>query len=71
MQLAAYLKSKNITPQAFADAIGVHRTSVVRFCSGERRPDLTTLQKIHEATGGDVTPQDFFAGESSQSGEAA
>lgn len=60
MQLSQYLEKHNITHDEFAAQIGKHRTSVSRFCSGDRKPDLETLQAIHEATKGKVKPEDFF-----------
>lgn len=60
MKLDAYLKSKNIKPARFAAMISVNRSTVHRFCNGERRPDLSTLQLIHEVTDGEVTAVDFF-----------
>lgn len=46
---------------AFALEIGVTRDCVQKYMSGKRRPtDQKVLQKIFEATGGDVTANDFF-----------
>jgi transcriptional regulator with XRE-family HTH domain len=60
MKLADYLSQNNLSPADFAEAIGVNRSNVHRFCTGERRPDLATLERIHNATGGQVTAVDFF-----------
>lgn len=60
MKLSDYLALHKITSSAFADLIGVTQSSVSRFCNGTRRPDLTTIEKIHKVTGGQVTAEDFF-----------
>ena len=61
MKLAEYLTKKNIRPARFAALIEVNRSTVHRFCSGDRRPDLTTLERIYAATDGEVTAIDLFA----------
>ena len=60
MNLTQYLEKHNITHDEFAALIGKHRTSVSRFCSGDRKPDLETLEAIHRATKGKVKAEDFF-----------
>lgn len=61
MHLGTYLEKQKLSPAKFAEMIGVHRTSVVRFRDGTRRPDLQTIQRIHEVTKGKVTAKDFFS----------
>lgn len=61
MKLSAFLAEQKLSSAEFAAQISVNRSSVSRFCRGERKPDLVTLQRIHEATGGKVTAEDFFA----------
>ena len=61
MNLSDYLADKKISAADFAALIGVHRTSISRFCSGTRKPDLDTLEKIHRVTKGKVKAEDFFA----------
>lgn len=61
MTLKEYLSAVGMTHAEFAEKIGIHRSNVSRFCSGDRRPDLTTLQRIYEVTGGKVEANDFFA----------
>lgn len=60
MHLTQYLTKKNLTHAKFAEIIGVHRSSVVRFCKGSRKPDLDTIRKIDEATKGKVKAEDFY-----------
>lgn len=42
-------KSRNISQEAFADMISVHRTYVGMVERGERNPTVGTLQSIAEA----------------------
>lgn len=58
--LARYLEAKKISVPEFAKLIGVHRTSVIRFLDGTRKPALGTAQRIHSVTKGKVKPEDFF-----------
>jgi transcriptional regulator with XRE-family HTH domain len=60
MQLATYLSQKAISDGDFAEAIGVTRQAVHRYKSGERFPERAVLQKISEATEGNVTANDFM-----------
>lgn len=60
MHLSDYLSKKKLSPAEFGDLIGKHRTTVVRLCSGTRRPDIDTIQKIHEVTDGKVRAEDFY-----------
>jgi transcriptional regulator with XRE-family HTH domain len=60
MRLERYLKRKKISPEQFADRIGVHSTTVYRFLSGLAFPKTSNLKKISEATEGKVGPNDFM-----------
>jgi transcriptional regulator with XRE-family HTH domain len=70
MQLATYLSQKEISDGDFAEAIGVSRQAVHRYKTGERFPERAVLQKIAEATGGNVTANDFMPAQA-PTGEAA
>lgn len=59
MQLAAWLKSNAKTPADLAAALGVERSTVARYVSGERRPRAELARRIAELTGGQVTANDF------------
>lgn len=68
MTLEDYLKSENLSAAEFGRRIGVNsRMTVIRYLTGERIPRPKVMSRIHEVTGGAVTPNDFF----SQDGEAA
>lgn len=60
MKLASYLDDQEISDSDFADRIGVSRQAVFRYKAGERIPEKVVLSKIHKATGGMVTANDFF-----------
>jgi transcriptional regulator with XRE-family HTH domain len=66
MNLTKYLEKYNISAGEFADIIGVNRSNVSRFCSGQRLPGLKTLERIYIATRGKVTAKDFFTGRSGE-----
>jgi transcriptional regulator with XRE-family HTH domain len=59
MKLASYLETNKIPDSAFAEAIGVTRQAVYRYRTGDRFPERPVLAKISEATGGEVTANDF------------
>lgn len=60
MKLSDYLSGKEISAASFAETLGVERQTVHRWVRGERYPDFKMLVRIAEATGGAVTPNDFF-----------
>lgn len=60
MKLALYLKLTDQKPQSFAGKIGVDPVSVYRYCTGERRPHWSVMQRIREQTEGNVTADDFL-----------
>jgi len=59
MKLKDYLKSKSIKPEVFADQIGYSRGALLKWVSGERFPRPDAIMRIHEATKGKVTANDF------------
>lgn len=60
MQLRQYLADRNIPIAVFADQIGVSFQAVHRYLTGERLPRRDVMERIKAATGGLVTPNDFF-----------
>lgn len=61
MKLAAYLKAKNMTPSAFADAAGVPASTITRLLRGERSNiGIELMARIAEASEGHVLPNDFL-----------
>lgn len=64
MTLDRYLSENKITQVAFAESIGVCQSAISRLRSGKLNPPLSLLNKIFDATAGDVTPNDFLPFES-------
>jgi transcriptional regulator with XRE-family HTH domain len=59
MKLAAWLKEREMSQQAFADKAGVSQGTIARFVLGQRMPNKLTMRKIFDATEGQVTANDF------------
>lgn len=59
MKLATYLENSDLSDAAFARLIGVERQAVGRYKAGDRFPEKPILLKIYEATGGQVSANDF------------
>jgi DNA-binding XRE family transcriptional regulator len=60
MKLSEYLSEQKITDSAFARAIETAPSTVMRLKKGDRLPSMTLAQRIMEATGGAVRPDDFL-----------
>lgn len=60
MQLGEWLQSRNMSHDAFADLIGTDRSSVTKYVAGQRTPRPEVLVRIIDATGGEVTANDFL-----------
>ncbi|WP_044559030.1 DNA-binding transcriptional regulator [Azospirillum sp. B4] len=60
MKLADYLHAGNITAAEFARRIGRSRSTVARWCTGQRHPDAAAMRAVMQATEGAVMPNDFF-----------
>lgn len=78
MRLSDWLRDNDITPAEFGRRIGARsRMTVPRYLDGSRKPDGETMAAIYAATGGAVTPNDFYdlpplpEGVAEQQGEAA
>jgi transcriptional regulator with XRE-family HTH domain len=62
MRLKDWLTDRDVTAAAFAVRIGVTPQAVHRYLLG-RKPRSDVLVAILKATGGQVTPNDFFCPE--------
>jgi DNA-binding transcriptional regulator YdaS (Cro superfamily) len=60
MHIETYLIKNKLESSKFAELIGVSYQSVYKYITGERRPRPNILAKISEATGGQVTANDFY-----------
>lgn len=68
MRLAEYLDRNDLTNTAFARLVGVQPAAVSKWLRG-KRPDWPQLLRIRDATGGQVTPNDFLPAETEQARE--
>jgi DNA-binding transcriptional regulator YdaS (Cro superfamily) len=63
MQLRDWLNIHRPRKQgAFAQEIGVSRTYLSLLLSGAKEPGRNVMRRIHEATSGAVTPNDWVLG---------
>jgi transcriptional regulator with XRE-family HTH domain len=60
MKLAAYLDARGSTAAAFAVLVGTNATTIMRAASGAQIPRRNLMARIHAATGGAVTANDFY-----------
>jgi DNA-binding transcriptional regulator YdaS (Cro superfamily) len=61
MTLAQWLQLASVSQADFARVIGVTQATVCRYAAGTRIPRRAMMVRIQEATGGKVTPADFYA----------
>ena len=71
MTLDQYLTDAKITDAAFAVLIDRDPATVSRLKRGLTKPDWITLDRIREATGGLVMPNDFLPADENASAEDA
>lgn len=60
-RLAAYLADNAMSPDKFAELIGVDRSTVFRWIEGKSMPRKRHLRAIARATNGAVTAEHFVA----------
>lgn len=60
MKLRDWLDERDISNGDFGNRIKRTAEAVRRYAAGERIPDKDTMPLIVDATGGAVTPNDFF-----------
>lgn len=63
--LAIWLKSQDppLSRSEFARRIGRDPATITKIIKGHVRPDWTTMDRIKAETNGDISAQDFDAGE--------
>lgn len=59
MRFADWLTTTETSEHHFAARCGVARETVRRWRTGARDPDLETMARIFDLTGGQVTPNDW------------
>lgn len=60
MRLKDWLTGRRMTGSDFADLISVDKSNVSRWINGHVRPEWDVIKRIKEATGGEVTADDFL-----------
>lgn len=60
MNLRTYLEINHITARAFARAVGVSASTISRGLSGKIMFSPQLMQRIYDATGKAVTPNDLM-----------
>lgn len=72
MKLSVYMSAHGISPEEMARRIGdVSASGVLKWSRGERVPRPEQQRRIHEVTGGDVSPNDFVLVDAAEPGAAA
>ena len=61
MDMRTYLDKEKISLAAFSRAINVSAASMYRYLAGDRIPHRAVMERIVQATHGQVQPNDFFA----------
>jgi transcriptional regulator with XRE-family HTH domain len=62
MTLNEWMNRVGMSDGEMAQRIGVSRSAISRYRSGERMPRPETLVKLVDATNNDVSPMDFVKG---------
>jgi len=60
MKLSVWMKTNGFSDSKLADLVGKDRTTVLRWRTGETRPDWAVLQKLANVTENAVTANDFM-----------
>lgn len=60
MTLKEYIETGNQSIASMAYTLGVSEHAVHKWVYGQRTPTRNLMVKIFDATGGQVTPNDFF-----------
>lgn len=58
--LKNFLGKNNLTVSDLASRLGVSYAAAYRYVSGARIPSAEMMTRLYEATGGAVTPNDFY-----------
>jgi len=59
MHISDYLFRHGLSPEDLREFLGLHRSTIHRICTGERRPSLPVIRRIQDFTHGEVTASDF------------
>lgn len=59
-KLERYLERNRLTQADFAERVGTTQGAIARYIAGQRMPRPEVLVRIIDATGGEVTANDFL-----------
>lgn len=62
MTLAEFMEQEGLTDVQLAEKVNRHRSNVMRWRTGETKPDFEALVAIEHVTDGRVTARDFARG---------
>ncbi len=68
MKLSDYLKERDLTLSAFAEAVGLDVSTVHRAATGKVIPTRGNMAAIVKATDGAVQPNDFYLDDTDEGG---
>ncbi len=60
MKLGTFIKSRDMSHEAFGKIVGVTQATINRYVRGERFPSPEMIRKIQDATEGSVTVADWY-----------
>lgn len=62
-KLREYRKRNRISLEKLGEIVGVKKATLSRIENGTRSPSLGLVRRLCEATGGELTPNDFVLGD--------
>jgi transcriptional regulator with XRE-family HTH domain len=57
--LSKFMEDRELSDETVSEAIGVSRVTISRIRRGKVRPDWSTIGKLKEFSGGEITADDF------------
>jgi transcriptional regulator with XRE-family HTH domain len=69
--LKRYRDARSLTQRELAAMIGTSDVTVARLETGTRQPSFDLMRRISEATGGEVSPNDFLLSADAEQAGAA
>lgn len=57
--LSQFMESRGLSDEQVGAAIEVSRVTISRIRRGKSRPDWSTIRKLKEFSGGEITADDF------------
>lgn len=66
MKLGTFIKSREMSHEAFGKIVGVTQATINRYVRGERFPSPEMIRRIQDATDGSVTVADWYETEAAE-----